>query len=141
MGRPSLEPRTLFGARLHAARQAAGLSQAEAAAHLGLTQTAYAAWERYSVALRPEQIEAVAHLFKIPVKDLFSKTPRAFLQNGPIGRARRAFETVSRLPRRQQHDILDFVDALIKGSQIRAQRRAAARSAKTSKAANISPTS
>jgi transcriptional regulator with XRE-family HTH domain len=125
-GRPSTEPRTPFGARLHAAREAAGLAQAEVAARLGVTQTAYAAWERYPVALRPDQIEAVAHLLEVPVKDLFAKTPRAFLQHGPMGRARRVFEAVSRLPRRQQRYILDIVEAVAKHGQARLQQRRAA---------------
>jgi len=58
-GRPSKEPRTEFGQRLLAAREASGLSQAQVAEQLGITQKAYAVWERYPVALRPEQIEKV----------------------------------------------------------------------------------
>jgi transcriptional regulator with XRE-family HTH domain len=112
-GRPSTEPRTPFGARLHAAREAAGLSQAEVAARLGVTQTAYAAWERYPVALRPDQIEAVARVLKVPVKDLFEKTPRGFMKCGPAGRARRAFEALSQISRHKQKDILDFVEAML----------------------------
>jgi transcriptional regulator with XRE-family HTH domain len=112
-GRPSPEPRTPFGQRLLAAREAAGRSQAEVAARLGLKQAAYAAWERYPVALRPDQIEAVAGLLKIPVKDLFEKTPRGFMKCGPAGRARRAFEALSQLSRHKQKDILDFMEAML----------------------------
>ena len=45
-GRPSKLERTAFGARLHAAREAAGLSQAQVADKLDITQAAYAFWER-----------------------------------------------------------------------------------------------
>jgi ribosome-binding protein aMBF1 (putative translation factor) len=66
-GRPSKKPRTDFGQRLLAAREAAGLSQTEVAEKLGVTQKAYAVWERYPVALRPKQIEAVASALHVSV--------------------------------------------------------------------------
>ena len=50
-GRPSKHPRTPFGERVLAARQAAGLTQAQVADKLGMTQHAYAYWERHPVAL------------------------------------------------------------------------------------------
>jgi transcriptional regulator with XRE-family HTH domain len=113
MGRPCEKSRTTFGRRLHAARLAAGLSQAEVASRLGIKQAAYAAWERYPVAIRPEQIEKTAHILKTPVKDLFERTPRSFMQCGPAGRARRAFEAVGELNRHQQKSILEVVEMLL----------------------------
>ena len=41
-GRPAKYPRTPFGERLNAAREVLGLSQAQVADKLGITQTAYA---------------------------------------------------------------------------------------------------
>ena len=87
MGRPAKTPRTLFGQRLHAARQAAGLSQAEIAARLGVKQAAYAAWERRRVALYPDQIQKLAHALKIPVKDLFERTAALFYEVRAYGQS------------------------------------------------------
>jgi HTH-type transcriptional regulator/antitoxin HipB len=112
-GRHSQEPRTRFGQRLEAARRAAGLSQAEVAARLGVSQAAYAAWERYPVAISPDRIERAAAILKVPVRDLFAKPPRSFLAHGPVGRARRAFEALSQLSRGQQADLLDVVEAVL----------------------------
>jgi transcriptional regulator with XRE-family HTH domain len=114
MGRPSKAPRTPFGQRLHAARQAAGLSQAEIAARLGVKQAAYAAWERRRVALYPDQIQKLAHALKIPVKDLFERTPRSFMKCGPTGRARRALEALSELSRHRQSSALYFLEAFLR---------------------------
>jgi transcriptional regulator with XRE-family HTH domain len=111
-GRPSKEPRTKFGQRLHAAREAAGLSQAQVAERLGVTQKAYAVWERYPVALRPEQIEKVAAALNVSVEFLFGQTAKQ-RGNGPTGKARRVFEAVSKLPRRQQQKIAEVVEALV----------------------------
>jgi len=111
-GRPSSHPRTPFGERLHAAREALGLSQAQVAEKLGITQKAYAVWERYSVALRPEQIEKVAEVLNVSVERLFSKQVSRS-RGGPVGRARRVFEKVSNLSRHRQQRIISLVEDLL----------------------------
>ena len=75
-GRPAKHSRTPFGERLHAARIAAGLSQAQVAKSLGITQTGYAGWERHPVALRPAQIEQVMEILGISPNYLFGKTKK-----------------------------------------------------------------
>jgi transcriptional regulator with XRE-family HTH domain len=116
VGRPSKHPRTAFGERLFAARTAAGLSQAEVAQKLGITQTAYADWERHPVALRPDQIEKLTEILKIAVEQLFTDNGRRRERGGPVGRARRAFEQVSKLPRSQQQHILKVVEAFVEST-------------------------
>ncbi|MEK7752696.1 MAG: helix-turn-helix transcriptional regulator [Acidobacteriota bacterium] len=112
-GRPSKQPRTPFGERLYAARTAVGLSQAQVAEKLGITQTAYADWERYPVALRPDQIEKLTEIVKVSVEHLYGNGHDRRQGGGPIGKARRAFEGVSRLPKRQQQKIVEVVEAFV----------------------------
>ena len=109
-GRPSKYPRSPFGERLHTAREAAGLSQAQVAAKLGITQTAYAVWERHQVALRPEQIERVATVLGVTTEQLFGASETKHRGAGPVGKARHAFERVSKLPRATQQRILANVE-------------------------------
>jgi transcriptional regulator with XRE-family HTH domain len=80
---------------------------------LGITQTAYALWERRPTALRPEQIEKIAKILQIAVEDLFTSNGRSKERAGPVGRARRAFERVSKLPRSQQQHILKVVEGFV----------------------------
>jgi transcriptional regulator with XRE-family HTH domain len=111
-GRPSKQPRTAFGARLHAAREALGLSQTQVAEKMGVSQKAYAVWERHPVALRPDQIERLAKILGIPIEELFGvSTPKT--RGGPVGKARRVFEAVSKLPRHHQQRIIGVVEALV----------------------------
>jgi len=110
-GRPSTRPRSAFGQRLYEAREAAGLTQTQVAEKLGITQTAYALWERRDMALRPEQIQAAAKILNVSVEHLFGV--EVAKQNGPVGKVRQTFEEVSQLPRRQQQHIIRVVDALI----------------------------
>ena len=112
-GRPSTRPRTAFGERLRAAREALGLSQAEVAKRFGISQASYGAWERDPVALRPEQIEKLTETLKVSVDYLFGKENDKRQSKGPTGKVRRVFETVSRLPRHQQNKVVEFVEAFV----------------------------
>ena len=116
-GRPSTLERTPFGARLHAAREAAGLSQAQVAAKLGITQAAYAFWERRKVALRPEQIEQVATILGVAVDQLLGQAAKPARAAGPVGRLRQVFESASKLPRHQQAKVAEFVEAFVAHQQ------------------------
>ena len=111
-GRPAKRPRTDFGTRLFEARQSLGLSQQEVASQLGITQSAYAAWERSPVALRPEQLRKLIDILKISADELvgFSKNKRS---GGPIGKARRIFEEVSKLPRSRQQRVVAVVEDML----------------------------
>jgi transcriptional regulator with XRE-family HTH domain len=117
-GRPSKLIRTAFGERLHAAREAAGLSQAAVAEKLGITQAAYAFWERRKVALRPEQIEQVAAILGVTADQLFTAAakPRG---SGPAGKLRQVFERASNLPREQQKHVLRVVQDALAGYEAR----------------------
>jgi transcriptional regulator with XRE-family HTH domain len=119
-GRPSKRPRSLFGARLHTAREAAGLTQAQVAEQLGITQTAYALWERREMALKPEQIELIANILSVSLDYLFGRSAPRSNGGGPVGKARQTFEAVSHLPRRQQQHIVRVVDALLAQAKVEA---------------------
>ena len=116
-GRPSKYPRTPFGEHVHAAREALGLSQAHVAEQLGITQTAYAVWERHPVALRPDQIEKLAAILNVSVEHLFGHEEASQRGKGPVGKARRLFESVSQLPRSRQQRILATVEDMLATAQ------------------------
>lgn len=112
-GRPSKTIRSEFGARIHALREAAGLSQAHVAEKLGIAQPTYALWERRTTAIPADQLQRLAEILNTGVDSLFSSGKTTSRRgSGPTGRAKRAFEIVSQLPRSQQQKILDVVEAL-----------------------------
>jgi len=116
-GRPSKRPRPPFGARLHALREQAGLSQQQLAEKLGITQAAYAWWERNPVALRPDQLQKLAATLNISVEELMGTAPGKKRGSGPVGKARRMFEEVSSLPRDRQQHVLRVVGDLLKANR------------------------
>ena len=84
-GRPAKQNRSPFGKRLNKARLAAGLSQVQLAEQLGITQSAYAAWEREHIALKPAQIAKLCSVLKVRVEELFEDRPTK-RSGGPTGK-------------------------------------------------------
>lgn len=112
-GRPSKRQRPPFGERLRALREAAGFSQQQVADKLGMTQTAYAWWERNPVALRPDQLQSLAAALKVSVEELMGTAPNKRRGSGPVGKLRLVFEKASQLPRHQQNKVAEFVEAFV----------------------------
>ena len=112
-GRPTKRERTPFGQRLHTLREQAGLSQQQLADRLGLTQRAYAHWERNPVALRPDQLLNLAQVLNVSVEDLVGTNGTKKRGTGPTGKMRQLFEAASRLPRGQQQKIAAIIEPFI----------------------------
>lgn len=112
-GRPAKKERTAFGQRLHTLREQAGLSQQQLADKIGLTQRAYAYWERHPVALRPDQLLSVAQALNVSVDDLVGTNGTRKRGSGPTGKMKQLFEAASRLPRSQQQKITALLEPFI----------------------------
>ena len=65
------------------------------------------------MALSAEQMQKLADVFGVEVSDLFHDEAGRPKRNGPVGRARKTFETISSLSRNRQKQILDVVDVLL----------------------------
>ena len=102
-----------FGQRLHTLREQAGLSQQQLAERLGLSQRAYAHWERNPVALRPEQLLSLAEALNVSVDDLVGTNGTRKRGAGPTGKMKQLFEAASRLPRSQQQKIAALLEPFI----------------------------
>ena len=112
-GRPANRERTPFGQRLHTLREQAGLSQQQLADRLGLTQRAYAHWERNPVALRPDQLLNLAQTLNVSVDELVGTNGTKKRGAGPTGKMKQLFEAASRLPRSQQQKIAAVLEAFV----------------------------
>lgn len=113
MGRPTNRKRTKFGERIVAAREAAGLSQRDLAEKLGVSQRSLSWWERQNVALKPDQLAALAESLGVSADFLLGRDPEKKRGTGPTGKAKKVFEAVSKLPRHQQKKIIDVVESFV----------------------------
>ena len=112
-GRPAKHERTPFGERIAQAREQAGLTQDALAAKLGLDQRVIAYWERRPVALRPEQLTALADALHVTTDYLLGRELKLSAPKGPPGRLRQLFEKAYKLPRHEQNQIVKFVEAYV----------------------------
>jgi transcriptional regulator with XRE-family HTH domain len=119
-GRPSKHPRSNFGIRLHRLREEAGLSQTAIAERLSIPQRTYAYWERADVALRADQLAALAEIFDISCDHLIGREPGNSKGKGPSGKLKKVFEQASGLPRRQQKRVVDIVEDMLIAQEAKA---------------------
>jgi len=116
-GRPRKSSKSDFAERLVAFREAAGLSQRQMAARLGISQPSYVLWEQRNVSLRADQVLQLSDILGVSIEELFGAGKNGKRRGGPEGRARRTFEAVSKLSQHQQKKILDVVEALLAQSR------------------------
>ncbi len=114
MGRKLSKPRPKLGGHLMALRVHAGLSQEELAQRVGVPQQTIAFWEQSDKPPRSDVVPKLAEALGVSIPILFSENGVAVKKKGgPDGKLRKIFEDASRLPRRQQEKIAEFVTAFI----------------------------
>jgi len=114
MGRKLTKPRPKLGAHLMALRVNAGLSQGDLAQRVGVPQQTIAFWEQSDKPPRSDVVPKLAEALGVSIQILFSENDVAVKKKGgPDGKLRKIFEDASRLPRRQQEKIAEFVTAFI----------------------------
>jgi transcriptional regulator with XRE-family HTH domain len=116
MARKLSKPRPKLGAHLAALRANAGLSQEELAQRIGVLQQTIAFWEQSDKPPRSEVLQDLADTLGVTVEALLSGNGGSAAtkkKGGPEGKLRKIFDDASRLPRRQQDKIAEFVSAFI----------------------------
>jgi transcriptional regulator with XRE-family HTH domain len=108
------------GARLVALRKAAALSQAELARLIGEPQQNVALWEQSDKPPRSDAIPKLARALGVRVEDLFTEKTSLPRPSGPVGKVRKLFDEVAKLPRRQQDKIVEFLAPIIEDFKRRA---------------------
>ena len=120
MPRKSTRTRPQQGMRLAELRKDAGLSQYELARYVGVPQANIAFWERSEKPPRSEVLPKMAEALGVSVEDLLDVdtkkkgAKKATATHGrPAGKVREVFDRVSKLPRRQQEHIVNWVSAYV----------------------------
>jgi transcriptional regulator with XRE-family HTH domain len=103
-----------LGQRLVELRQAAGLTQMQLASKLGVHHSNIAFWELSGTPPRGEVLPVMAQALSVSVDELLGVTPPKPRKQAAKGRLQLVFEAASKLPRRQQEKIAEFVEAFVK---------------------------
>ncbi|MGH7942505.1 MAG: helix-turn-helix domain-containing protein [Limisphaerales bacterium] len=103
-----------LGLRLTELRQAAGLTQIQLADKLGVHPSNIGFWELSGTPPRGEVLPKMAHALGVSVDALLGVTPPKPKRQAAKGRLQSVFEAASKLPRRQQEKVAEFVGAFVK---------------------------
>jgi len=101
------------GRRITALRQAKGLTQRQLADKLGQPQSNIAYWERRAPAPPGEVLPDLARILGVSIDVLLGVRPIKQKPNVAKGQLQQVFEQASKLPRRQQMKVVEFVEAFV----------------------------
>jgi transcriptional regulator with XRE-family HTH domain len=119
-GRLNTKEAPPFGQRMATLRQRKALTQTQLAGRMNTTQKMIDYYERRSPNPTLDVMQKIAAALEISVTELLGEEAVAVRKahsNGPTGKVQKVFEEVSRLPRRQQEKIIDFVTAYVRQYQ------------------------
>lgn len=111
-----------LGARLSTLRQARGLTQAQVAERIGVSQQTVNSFERGRRRVPVSQLTPLAKLLAISVEELLDQKAAAKTgRRGPASRLEQQIEQIRRLPKAKQKFVSEILDSVINRS---AQNRA-----------------
>jgi len=102
-----------IGARVGQLRKERGVTQAEVAELLGVTQPVVSEYERGSIPLRADQVLALSRLLHVSSDVLLGLKAEAPLASAPDSRLARRLREAQRLPRRDRDALLRTLDAFL----------------------------
>ena len=99
--------------KLRQLREAAGFSVRELARQIGESNTNVSYWERSGQIPRSDVLAPLAKILGVTVEELLGESGRT-KRPAIKGRLQLVFEAASKLPRRQQEKVAEFVGAFVK---------------------------
>jgi len=105
--------RSEVGGRIAELRQGLGLTQRQLAEKLGVPQSNVAYWEAKAPAPPGEVLPSLARVLGVSVDELLGVAPVRTKCVPAKGRLQVVFEEASKLPRRQQQKVAEFVEAFV----------------------------
>jgi transcriptional regulator with XRE-family HTH domain len=109
-----------FGQRLAALRKAAGFTQVELAAELGISQRMVAYYESPNATPPANLLPQLASVLGVSIDELFGRAPKRRLakQEGD-SRLRRRLLAIEKLDAAEKRQVLQLIDAFIERGQLK----------------------
>lgn len=109
-----------FGQRLAALRKAAGFTQLELAAELGISQRMVAYYESPSAAPPANLLPQIASVLGVSIDELFGRAPkRRLVKQEGDSRLRRRLLAIEKLDAAEKRQVLQLIDAFIERGQLK----------------------
>jgi transcriptional regulator with XRE-family HTH domain len=108
-----------LGSRMAALRRTSGLTQAQMAQALNVSQQAVQSWEAGRRRLQISILPAVTKLLSVSLEGLLGEeTERTLRKRGPASRLEQQIEVISQLPKARQKMVAEMLDAVIAQAQL-----------------------
>jgi transcriptional regulator with XRE-family HTH domain len=103
-----------LGLRISSLRKERGITQIDMADRLGITQALVSKYERGDLRLHGPLIAKIASVLAVSTDDLLGvrNKPKPVV-SGPLGKGKKLFDEISKLPRRKQDKVYEVVSALV----------------------------
>ncbi|AYB62294.1 helix-turn-helix transcriptional regulator [Ralstonia solanacearum] len=109
-----------FGERLAALRKAAGFTQVELAAELGISQRMVAYYESPQAAPPANLLPAIATALGVSIDELFGRgSKRRLVKQDGDSRLRRRLLAIEKLDPAEKRQVLQLIDAFIERGQLK----------------------
>lgn len=121
------EESTSFGQRLAELRRAAGFTQVELAAELGISQRMMAYYESPSATPPANLLPGIATALGVSIDDLFGRAAkRRLVKQDGDSRLRRRLLAIEKLDTTEKRQVLQLLDAFIERGQLKRKIQASA---------------
>jgi transcriptional regulator with XRE-family HTH domain len=109
-----------FGPRLAALRKAAGFTQVELAAELGISQRMVAYYESPNATPPANLLPQIASVLGVSIDELFGRAPkRRLVKQEGDSRLRRRLLAIEKLDAAEKRQVLQLIDAFIERGQLK----------------------
>lgn len=105
-----------LGARLAAARDAAGFSQADLAERLGIAQQTLAHYETGRSRVSVGMLLEMSRVLRFSIDDMLAARDAGRSKRGPASRLEQQLDAIARLPKAKQRLVADMLDGILQGS-------------------------
>ena len=106
-----------LGERMAQFRKARGITQAQIAEALGLTQQTYQSYEVGRRRIPVSTLPSVARALSVSLEDLFGETENAPRKRGPAPKWQKHIDAIAQLPRAKQQFVAQMLEAVLAQAQ------------------------
>ncbi len=106
-----------LGERITQFRKARGITQAQLAETLGVSQQTIQAYEVGRRRIQVSNLPVVARVLSVSLEDLFGTSDRSPSKRGPAPKWQKQIEAISKLPRAKQQFVSQMLDTVLAQAQ------------------------
>lgn len=106
-----------LGLRIARLRKEQGITQAQLAEKLSISQQHMASFEKGIRKIPASMLPTISQILNIPLEDLFGISDSKAIKRGPMPKLQRQVELISQLPKTKQRFVMEMLDTVIQQTQ------------------------